>query len=94
MIKVIFTYDIPKEKQDEYLEVTAQKIKPFWESNDCDSYNVWKVDDSQTAFVKEMLFKDIPTMKKTLSLEEAEPAKELFYKFAINVSRKICTSII
>lgn len=91
MVKVIFLYDVPEEKQKAYLEVTAQKIKPFWESKGCDSYNVWKVDDSQTAFVKEMIFKDDATIKKTLSLEAAEPIKELFYDFAKNISRKIWT---
>ena len=89
MVKVVFFYDISEEKQNEYLELTAQKIKPFWESNGCDSYTVWKVDDSQTAFVKEMLFKDNPAMKSVLSLEAAEPIKELFYGFAKNISRKI-----
>ena len=90
MVKVIFFYDVPEESQKAYLEATAQKIKPFWESNGCDSYSVWKVDGSQTAFVKEMDFKDDATMKKTLSLEAAEPIKELFYDFAKDVSRKIC----
>ena len=91
MVQVIFFYDIPEEKEKAYLEVTAQKIKPFWESNGCDSYEVWKVDGSQTAFVKEMIFKDEPTMKGTLSLETAEPIKQFFYDFAKDVSRKICT---
>ncbi len=50
MVKVIFFYDAPEEKQKAYLEVTSQKIKPFWESNGCDSYSVWKVDGNQTAF--------------------------------------------
>ena len=89
MVKVIFFYDIPEEKQKEYLEVTAQKIKPFWESNGCDSYTVWKIEGSNTSFVKEMLFRDGSTMKRTLSLESAEPSKELFYGFAENISRKI-----
>lgn len=91
MVQVIFSYDVPEESQQAYLEETAQKIKPFWESNGCDSYSVWKIDGSQTAFVKEMIFKDEPIMKRTLSLETAEPIKELFYKFAQNISRKICT---
>jgi quinol monooxygenase YgiN len=90
MVQVIFFYDVPEEKQKAYLEVTAQKIKPFWESNGCDSYSVWKVDGNQTAFVKEMIFKDESTMKRTLSLETAEPIKELFHGFVQNISRKIC----
>jgi len=91
MVKVIFEYDVPEGKQEEYLKVTAEKIKPFWEFNGCDSYNVWKVEGPQTAFVKEMLFKDDPTMKRILSLEAAESIKQLFYGFAKNISRKICT---
>jgi hypothetical protein len=91
MLKAIFTYDVSKENQDEYFEVTANKIKPFWESNGCDSYTVWKVEGSETSFVKEMLFRDDPAMNKTLSLEAAEPIKELFYGFAKNISRKIIT---
>ena len=90
MVKVIFEYDVPVEKQAEYLEVTAQKIKPFWESNGCQSYGVWQVSESQTSFVKEMLFGDKSEMKQSLASEEAEPVKEIFYAFAAAISRKIC----
>lgn len=91
MVQVIFFYEVSEERQQAYLEETAKTIKPFWESNGCDLYSVWKVDGSQTAFVKEMIFEDEATMKRTLSLEAAEPIKELFYDFAKDVSRKICT---
>ncbi len=90
MVKVVFEYDVPVEKQAEYLEVTAQKIKLFWESNGCQSYDVWQVAESQTGFVKEMLFADKSAMKQSLDSEDAEPIKEIFYAFAVDVSRKIC----
>lgn len=90
MVKVVFEYDVLAEKQNEYLQVTKESIKPFWENNGCQSYDVWQVSESQTKFVKEMLFDDLPAVKGTLALKEAEPIKNLFRQFAQNVSRKIC----
>lgn len=90
MVKVVFEYDVVAEKQEEYLRVTKENIKPFWENNGCLSYDVWQVSESQTRFIKEMLFDDLPALKTTLALQEAEPAKDLFRQFAQNVSRKIC----
>jgi quinol monooxygenase YgiN len=91
MVKVIFQYNVPKEKQTEYLKLTQDKIKPFWESNGCKSYTVWQVAESETGFVKEMLFESASAMKDTMSLKQAEPVKELYFKFATDVSRKIIT---
>jgi quinol monooxygenase YgiN len=91
MVKVIFQYNVPKEKQAEYLQATADKIKPFWETHGCQSYTVWQVAESETGFVKEMLFEDMSGMKQTMSLKEAEPVKEIYFKFALDVSRKIIT---
>lgn len=91
LVKVMFTYDVSIEKQKEYLEATGEKIKPFWESNGCQSYSVWKVSDNATAFVKEMVFEGMPAMEKSMSVKEAKPIKELFFSFASNVSRRVCT---
>jgi quinol monooxygenase YgiN len=91
MVKVVFQYDVAKEKQTEYLKLTQDKIKPFWEANGCQSYTVWQVGDSETAFVKEMLFDSMPGMKETMALKQADPIKELYFKFAADVSRKIIT---
>jgi len=91
MVKVVFQYNVPKEKQAEYLRTTQDKIKPFWEGKGCQSYSVWQVADSETGFVKEMLFESGPGMKETMSLKEAEPVKEIFFKYAMDVSRKIIT---
>ncbi len=89
-VKVVFTYDVFADKQSEYLKVTAEKIRPFWESHGCQSYSVWQVTDHPTAFVKEMVFEDLTTMEKSMALSEARPIKELFHSFANNVSRKAC----
>ncbi len=88
--KVIFTYEVTIEKQKEYLEATAEKIKSFWESNGCQSYSIWQVSDHPTAFVKEMVFEDVTAMEKSMSLPEAKSVKELFFGFVNNVSRKVC----
>jgi len=89
-VKVVFTYDVFVDKQLEYLKVTAEKIRPFWESHGCQSYSVWQVTDHPTAFVKEMVFEDLTTMEKSMALHEAESVKELFKSFVTNVSRKVC----
>jgi quinol monooxygenase YgiN len=89
MVKVVFQYNVAKEKQTEYLQITRDKIKPFWEANGCQSYSVWQVAESETGFVKEMLFESMPGMKETMALKQADPIKELYFKFATDVSRKV-----
>lgn len=90
MIKVVFTYDVSVEKQKEYLKVTGEKIKPFWESHGCQSYSIWQPTDGPTVFIKEMIYKDQAAMEKSMSLPEAKSIKDLFFSFANNVSRKVC----
>jgi len=91
MVKVVFQYNVAKEKQAEYLKLTQEKIKPFWEANGCQSYSVWQVGESETGFVKEMFFDSMPRMKETMALKQADPIKELYFKFATDVSRKVIT---
>ncbi len=91
MVKVIFEYKVAKERQAEYLQLTREKIKPFWEASGCASYAVWQVAENETAFVKEMLFDSISAMKETMALKQAEPIKEMYFRFATDVTRKIIT---
>jgi quinol monooxygenase YgiN len=90
VVKVVFMYDVSVDNQKEYLKVTGEKIRPFWESHGCQSYSVWQVTDHPTPFVKEMVFEDLAKMEKSMALPEAQSVKELFHSFANNVSRKIC----
>jgi quinol monooxygenase YgiN len=90
VVKVVFTYDVSVDNQKEYLNVTGDKIKPFWESHGCQSYSVWQVTDNPTAFVKEMVFEDLAKMEKSMALPEAQSVKDFFHSFVKNVSRKIC----
>jgi quinol monooxygenase YgiN len=90
MVTVIFEFDVPVEKQAEYVQATREKIKPTWESLGCNAYDIWQVAESKTGFVKTMLFEDMAAMKETMAKKEADPLKELLYSFAENISRKIC----
>ncbi len=87
---MIFLYDVPEEKQADYLKATSEKIKPFWEAHGCDSYDVWQTSDGSPAFMKIMLFKDADAMTKSLqgSGEEAIPVVDLYNSFATDVTTK------
>jgi len=87
---MIFTFDVPEEKQAEYLKATSEKIKPFWESHGCESYDIWQTSDGNPTFMKIMLFKDTDAMMKSLqgSGEEAKPVIELYNSFAMNITNK------
>jgi len=41
MVKITYSYEVPNEKRDEYLKITRDAIKPFWESHGCEAYTVW-----------------------------------------------------
>ena len=90
MITVIFEYDVAVENQDAYIQATINKIKPLWESIGCRAYDIWQVKESETGFVKTMLFENAATMKSAMADEKADTAKKIFYEFAQNISRKVC----
>ncbi|MGD0230429.1 MAG: antibiotic biosynthesis monooxygenase [Syntrophorhabdales bacterium] len=87
MMMVLYTYEVPVEKQDDYLRITRDEIKPFWESRGCEAYRVWQSSEASTRFVKEMIFSDAAAMRNVLGLAEAGPIKKLFSQFATSVSR-------
>ena len=76
--KVVFTYDVPADDQNEYIRISNGKIRPFWESHGCRSYFHRQGSDNLTAFVKEMVFEELTTMEKSMGLHEAKSVKELF----------------
>ena len=90
MVTVIFEYDVPVEKQGDYIRSTKEKIKPLWESIGCVKYDIWRVAENETGFVKTMLFEDPTAMKETMANKEADLVKKIFGQFAENVSRKVC----
>jgi len=87
MIKAVYTYDVNRKKQGEYLKITRDSIKPFWESHGCEAYRIWLSLEGSTRFMKEMVFKDEETMLSAMKSAEAEPVKKTFLRFASNISR-------
>ena len=85
----IFTFDVPEEKQADYLKATAEKIKPFWESHGCQAYDIWQSTEGSPAFLKTMFYADAGAGPGPQPSEEAKAIVELFSSFATNVSRKM-----
>ncbi len=86
MFMAVFTFEVPEEKQEEYLKVTGETIKPFWEANECLSYEVYQdYFTSSTRFVKIQFYPDKETMERSLALaRQDERGKEVvgaFMKF-------------
>jgi hypothetical protein len=90
MVRITYSYEVSNEKQDEYLKITRDVIKPFWESHGCEAYTVWLSLEGSTKFVKEMVFKDEVTMESSMKQAEADPIKKLFSQFATGISRATC----
>jgi len=89
---VVFTFDVPKEKQAEYLMATTEKIKPFWESHGCQAYEVWQTADGEPAFMKTMLYTNTDARQRGLEGDaEAKSIVQLFSSFVTNLSRKTYT---
>ena len=91
MVKVVFTYNVPGEKREDYLKSTAEVIKPYWESHGCKSYTVWQADD-ESCYRKEMLFESEQARNESIGMQRNDPkAKEvvgLFGQYAVNTQRK------
>jgi len=87
MEKSVFMFDVLEDKQEEYLKVTKEVIKPYWESHGCVSYTVWKTDEGSPAFLKEMLFES-PRSTAQSDDPEAKKVVGLFRKYAVNTQRK------
>ncbi|MBW1972334.1 MAG: hypothetical protein DRG20_04190 [Deltaproteobacteria bacterium] len=94
MVKGVWTYEVPLEKQEEYLKKTLEVIKPFWEAHECLSYQVYQDYTNPTRFVKEQLYPDKETMERSLNIARTDPkAKEvveLFRQYAQNIVRRRC----
>jgi len=88
---VVFSFDVPEEKQAEYLKATSEKIKPFWEAHGCLSYDVWQTEEGSPAFIKTMLQESSRPQGGGGPGEEAKAAVQLFESFVVNLSRKTYT---
>ncbi len=92
MVNMVYIFEVAPEKQEEYLKVTAEIIKPYWESHGCLSYSISQGAEESTHFIKHMLFADVPAMKKAMGLtetdEEGKAAAQRFRSFATNVIKR------
>ena len=89
MVEVVWTFDVPVERQAEYLKATTEKIKPFWESHGCLAYDVWQATEGELAFQKRMLFTDMSAMEKAMELARSGPeAIQLWRSFVPSSTRR------
>ena len=79
MYMAVFTFEVPEEKQEAYLKATCETIKPFWEANECLSYEVFQdYFISPTHFVKIQFYKDKETMERSLAIaRQDDKGKEI-----------------
>ena len=83
MVMAVFTFEVPEDKQEAYLAATAETIKPFWEANECLSYEVYQdYFVSPTHCVKIQFYSDKETMERSLALaRQDEKGKEIVATF-------------
>ena len=65
MVNVIFSFEVAKENQEEFLNFVKAGTKPWWESHGCLGYNVWQA-AGENAFIKIMEFPDMATMQEVM----------------------------
>jgi quinol monooxygenase YgiN len=91
MVELIFTFEVPKERQEEFLNHVKTGTKPYWESHGCLGYNVWQA-VGEDSFMKRMEFPDMATLEKVVPAVEQDPVgKALIEKwdsFCENILRK------
>jgi len=75
MAKAYFSYNIPEEKQAEYLKFVADELKPFLQSRGARTYEVYQNanQENPTNFMAEMIFDDVETMQKTMGMHGKDP---------------------
>jgi quinol monooxygenase YgiN len=70
----MFTFEVAKENQQAYLKTTWEVIKPFWEANECLSYEVFQdYFTNSERFVKIQFYKDKETMERSLASARQDP---------------------
>ena len=100
MVKGVWIYEVPKEKQEEYLKITIEVIKPFWEGRGCLSYQVFQDYTNPLQFVKEQVYADKESLDRDIesALDARDPEAveivKLFRSYAQNIVRRRCISII
>ena len=93
MICVVWTFDVATDKKDEYIQATAEKIRPAWIASGCDAYELWQPEDNDSTFSKRMFFSDKSTYeeatKQMIENPENKACLDLFRSYAIEPTRRI-----
>lgn len=90
----LYIYRIEKEKEAEYLKVTKEVIKPFWEKRGC-KYEVFKCEQSND-FIKIMTFNDENSLNSALFQKDhdTENIVNIFKDFAKDLRRYISKKVL
>jgi hypothetical protein len=96
MVKIVFMFEVPEEKQEEFLKHSREGTKPYMEAHGVISYDVWKTDEEGfPGFIKEMYVKDIAAAREVFKMRTTVPeAKELVDRWegmTVGLKRKIYT---
>ena len=95
MVRGIWFYEVAEEKQAEYLQKTRDIIKPFWESKECLSYEVYQDWGNPRQFVKIQTYETRSAMERdgALFFEKQDPqavkAVETFRSYAENIVNRL-----
>ena len=46
-MEVVFTFQVEKEKQDDFIDFVRTGTKAWWEAHGCLAYTLWKVDGEE-----------------------------------------------
>jgi len=91
MVKVVFRFEVHKEKQAEFLSFVKSGTKPWWESHGCLAYDVWQA-EGEDSFIKTMDFPNLNTYKTIMPKNEVDPECraliDKFESYTVNISRK------
>jgi hypothetical protein len=95
MFIAIFHFEVEPEDQAEFLQVVKDRIKPYWESHGCWSYNVYQAYDAEAGpgrhFVKTQIMEGMPSTveeSRAKRTPESQEVVERFYRYAKNVTFK------
>ena len=96
MYIVVFNYEVARERQDEYFQVTREVVKPFWLSHGTYSYDVYQryhpeTGEPGTEFMKTQIMDGMPLTPQEAKASYPAGSREIidtFYSFARNVSFK------
>jgi len=98
MVKIVIMCDVPGEKQAEFLKLTREGTKPYWEAHGVISYDVWKTEqEGYPGFIKEMYVENIAAaqevFKRRSTVPEAKDLVDRWEGMTENLNLKVYTKL-